>query len=134
MLLTEANVRFAGEAAFLVACTPYNLFRLLMDEEAPESDMLVSRPPDRIMATKIRPTLGLRVAASPAESSVRDFLDGARERFRVSFIPSPVTVASGHFVGLAGRRFSLTTAREEIVQFYRSAREPQTQPVEEIVE
>ena len=118
-LLTEANVRFAGEAAFLAACTPYNLFRLLTDEEVLESDQLVPDMPDRIMATKIRPQIGEITVPCPANGSVDGFLSDGEERFRVYYISSPVRVASGHFVGLAGRRFPLFTEREEVIQFYR---------------
>jgi ATP-grasp domain len=123
LLINEINVRFAGEAAFLAADAPLNLFCLLNDETPPAQRPLIPRPASRVVVTKIRPLPGRTYTPPAPKSSVGAFLTGADDDFRVHFHNQPVHVLAGHFLGLAGRRFDLSEERQSLYAFYQQARQ-----------
>lgn len=118
--LTEANVRFSGEAAFIAAHAAQNIFELLNGETWSSSDVM-SGSGDRIVVTKIRPARGEIV--SPIDGPTEeDFLSGTASAFRVGYLREPTRVIAGHFVGLAGTRLGRDHRRADALGFYRAAR------------
>lgn len=122
LAINEINVRFAGEAAFLAGCMRVNLFCLIEEEVAPGPDALIPPQDSRIVVTKIRPELGRSYLPAPPEGSISAFIDGEVDAFRVRFHDAPIRVVDGHFIGLAGRRFSLKEERQTLTAFYMDAR------------
>jgi hypothetical protein len=113
-LINEINVRFAGESAFLAAYLHVNLFELLWGSEMPE----LNPPISRIMITKVRPKAGQCYTPRPHEGTVEAFLEGRDNTLRVCYHETPVQVAKGHFLGLAGCRFPLHEPRQTVKSAY----------------
>jgi biotin carboxylase len=122
LFVTEANVRFSGEAAFLDHYVPHNLFGLIASTVVP-SNCVRSEMRERIVVTKIRPHAG-QIAAPIDGPDEAAFLNGAVDAFRVGYLAEPVRVVSAHFIGLAGVRLPLTTGRDAALKFYERARWP----------
>lgn len=122
LFVTEANVRFSGEAAFLDHYVPYNLFGLIASTVVP-SNCARSEMRKRIVVTKIRPRAG-QIAGPIDGPDEAAFLSGAVDAFRVGYLAEPVRVVSAHFIGLAGARLPLSAGRDAALQFYQRARRP----------
>ncbi|MDG4550618.1 MAG: hypothetical protein P9F19_15300 [Candidatus Contendobacter sp.] len=123
-LITEINVRFAGETALLVANLRCNLFGVLWGDEWPDplSCPLLPEPESRIAVTKIRPAIGEVYRPEAEQGTVEAFLAGRADAFRVRYHERPVRVEKGHFLGLAGRRFRLQDDKSDINFFYLQSR------------
>lgn len=125
LAINEINVRFAGEAAFLARCSPRNLFSLIDDSVPAAEGALISPPAGRMVVTKIRPQVGRTYAPIEPLASVEAFLCGETDEFRIQFHSAPIRVVSGHFIGLAGRRFPRDAQRDVLLAYYRVARLPE---------
>ncbi|MDG4596511.1 MAG: hypothetical protein P9F75_12625 [Candidatus Contendobacter sp.] len=121
-LITEINVRFAGEATFLAANLRCNLFGVLWGDERPESLPLLPEPESRIAVTKIRPAIGEMYPPEEDRSTVAAFLAGQADAFYIRYHNRPVRIEAGHFLGLAGRRFRLQDSRSDMDFFYLQSR------------
>ena len=130
--LTEANVRFSGEAAHVAAYCGHNLFDLIAGDTTP-SEQVVRRGDDRVVVTKIRPSAG-QVVRPFSGPDLDAFLSRETDHFRIAFHREPIQVASGHFVGLAGRRLHAGEGREVALRFYAAARRPMVSPTDRTVQ
>ncbi|GAB6043287.1 ATP-grasp domain-containing protein [Endothiovibrio diazotrophicus] len=117
-LITEINVRFAGEAAFLLPLLDANPFRVLWGDVPPPPRPV---PCERLAATKIRPVVGETYRPTDGHGSLEALLAGTVDSARVGFHPRPLRVERGHFLGLAGWRCGLQETDNSInSQYYQS--------------
>ena len=77
-----------------------------------------------MVITKIRPNPGYTYRLTTPIASIDEFVRATVDEFRIHFFDLPMNVLQGHFIGLAGRRFSLHENRDALTSFYRSARCP----------
>lgn len=122
--VTEANVRFAGEAGFIAGLSGCNMFDTLLDDAPWCPGPRLAAPEGRMVVTKIRPPVGAILDPEPPRGSVEDFMDGTHQEFRISYLSGPVRVESAHFVGLAGRWFADPSTPDLALSYYQIARRP----------